>query len=55
MGAREKLNQAYATGSLVTAAIVGFLAQSWWAFIIAATILLLLNMSAGDIRPSKRR
>jgi hypothetical protein len=55
MGAREKLNQAYASGSLMIAAVVGFLAQSWWAFVIAATILLLLNMSAGDIRPGKRR
>jgi hypothetical protein len=54
MGAREKLNQAYASGSLVIAAILGLAFQSGWAFIIAATILLVMNMCAGEIRPRRR-
>jgi hypothetical protein len=55
VGAREKLNQAVVTGSLVLAAGVGWLAQSWSVFVIAAMILLILNLHAGDIRPGKRR
>ena len=47
MGARQKLNQAFVTGSLITAAVVGFLAQSWWAFMVTAAILLVLNLHKG--------
>ena len=54
MGARQKLNQAFATGSLITAAVVGFLAQSWWVFMVTAAILLVVNLNAGDIRPRRR-
>ena len=55
MGAREKLNEAYVIGSLFLAAVAGSIAGSWLVFIIAAAILLALNLHAGDIRPSGRR
>ena len=55
VGAREKLNEAYVIGSLLLAAIAGWISGSWLVFIIAAVILLALNLHAGDIRPSKRR
>ena len=55
MGAREKLNEAYVMGSLFLAAVAGAISGSWMVFIIAAAILLGLNLHAGDIRPRKRR
>jgi hypothetical protein len=54
MGARQKLNSAYAAGSVALAGLTGFLAQSWVAFLVAGLILLVLNIASGDIRPRKR-
>jgi hypothetical protein len=54
MGAREKLNASYACGSLVVAAIIGAICQSGTVFVIAAVILLGLNVAAGEIRPTRR-
>ncbi len=55
MGAREKLNEAFVTGSIVMAAIAGWMTGSWLVFIIAAAIMLAMNVHDGDIRPSRRR
>jgi hypothetical protein len=54
MGARQKLNGAYMTGSLILAAIMGGICQSWIAFVLAAGLLLAINLAQGDIRPNKR-
>ena len=54
MGARQKLNGAFAGGSLVIAAIAGFLTQSLAVFLIVAIVLIGLNFYAGDIRTGKR-
>ena len=54
MGARVKLNKGYAEGSCIIAAIVGLLVQSWAVFVIALIILLVLNVSAGEIRFKNR-
>ncbi len=53
MGAREKLNSAYIGGSLLIAAIVGAVTDSWFVFMLTAAILLALNVHSGDIRPRK--
>ena len=53
MGARQKLNAAYFHGSLLLAAIAGWLAQSWLVFFVTVAILLVLNLYAREIRPSK--
>jgi hypothetical protein len=50
MGARDKLNTAYALGSLLTAALVGWAIGSWFAFFITAALLLSVNVYNGDIR-----
>ena len=55
MGARDKLNEAFATGSLLMAAFLGCVTGSWGVFIVAAAILLFLNLLGGDIRPGNRR
>jgi hypothetical protein len=35
MGARQKLNMAYFTGSLIVAALIGMVVQSWSFFLVA--------------------
>ena len=58
MGARNKLNQAYANGSLLIAAIVGVLFESWTLFWLTLAYCLVSNLSTGDIRgsrPSRKR
>ena len=50
MGAKQKLNNAYFTGSLLLAGFVGWAAGSWWVFLITALLLLALNLCNGDIR-----
>jgi hypothetical protein len=50
MRARHKLNQAYVNGSLITAAVIGGLAQSWVVFAVALVALLGLNVAARNIR-----
>jgi len=55
MTARHKLNAAYAAGSLFVAALIGGAAQSATVFWLALGALLVLNLVAGDIRPTKPR
>ncbi len=55
MGARSKLNVAYAQGCVIVAAIVGLLAQSWMAFTVVLAVTVLGCVVAGDIRPRGRR
>jgi len=55
MGARNKLNAAYANGALIIAAILGLLLQSWPVFIVVAIWLLIESLSTGDIRPKGRK
>ena len=54
MGARQKLNVSYITGSLLLAAAVGWLAGSWIVFVVALVVLLVLNLGASEIRPTRR-
>ena len=54
MPARQKLNQAFLTGSLLLASAVGWLTGSWLAFLVTAVVLVGLNLVGGDIRPDKR-
>lgn len=51
MGARAKLNAAYFHGSLLLAALLGLLVQSWPLFILALIVLLISNLYSGEIRP----
>ena len=53
--ARSKLNQFYATGSLILAAFIGLCFNSWWAFGATAAVLLVLNVLGGDIRLTDSR
>ncbi|CAN5899985.1 hypothetical protein BH23PLA1_BH23PLA1_44670 [soil metagenome] len=55
MGARSKLNVAYAHGCLIVASVVGLVAQSWAAFAVALAVTVLGCVVAGDIRPHGRR
>jgi hypothetical protein len=55
MPAREKLNAAYFHGSLVLAALAGYVCSSWVVFGVALVTLLIGNVMARDIRPVKRR
>jgi acyl dehydratase len=48
--ARNKLNQLYATGSLILAAYIGLVFNSWLAFGAASASLLVLNVFGGNIR-----
>jgi hypothetical protein len=54
MGARQKLNQAYAAGSFILAAAAGFLTGSIGIFVLILIILLALNVVGGEIRTNKR-
>jgi hypothetical protein len=55
MGARQKLNMAYFTGSLIVAALIGMVVQSWSFFLVALAVLLVLNLSMNEIRPTRQR
>jgi hypothetical protein len=55
MRARTRLNQAYFNGSLLIAALLGLLAQSWPLFFLALVMLLASNLYLREIRPSRRR
>ena len=55
MGARQKLNVSYITGSLVLAAAGGWLAGSWMVFVVVLVVLLVLNLGANEIRPTRRQ
>ncbi len=49
MGARQKLNAAYFSGSLLLAAVAGWCAGSWWAFLLALAVLLALMLAGGAV------
>jgi hypothetical protein len=55
MGARQKLNRGYVNGSLLAAAAVGWLGQSWPAFALTLAVLLACNLFLGEIRPRPGR
>ncbi len=54
MGAREKLNASYVNGSLLLAAIVGGLTQSWPVFFLTTGVLLAGNLYLKEIRGRKQ-
>ncbi len=54
-GARDKLNQAYLNGSLILAAFIGLVFNSWWGFGAALASLTILNMIGGNIRFGESR
>jgi hypothetical protein len=53
MGARQKLNGAYFNGSLVIAALVGLVTESWPVFLVALAVLLGFNLLLWEIRPGR--
>lgn len=55
MGARNKLNQAYATGSLIFGTVAGVVTQSWTIFMVVSAVGLAMNFFGGDIRPGSKR
>ena len=50
MGAREKLNASYFTGSLIVAALLGLVTESWPVFFLALAVLLASNLYLREIR-----
>lgn len=54
MGARKKLNAAHWNGNLIIAGLVGALTESWLVFVVGLAILIILDLYAGGIRPTKR-
>jgi hypothetical protein len=50
MGAKQKLNSAHLLGCALLAGLVGDVAGSWWAFLIAFAVLLVAAYHAGDLR-----
>jgi hypothetical protein len=54
MGARQKLNVSYFTGSLLVAAGSGWLTGSWIVFVVVLVVLMVLNLQANEIRPTRR-
>jgi phage-related holin len=55
MSARQKLNAAFLNGSLIVAAVVGWLFGSWAVFALILVLLVVGNLVAGEIRPGRRR
>jgi hypothetical protein len=53
MPARETLNSIYLIGSLVLAAIVGSVTNSWVAFIVSLAVLVAASLHSGRIRPDR--
>jgi F0F1-type ATP synthase assembly protein I len=54
MSARRKLNAAFFNGSLIVAALVGWLFGSWTVFALILVVLVIGNFVAGEIRPDRR-
>ena len=50
MTAKTKLNEAYLLGSLILAGIIGLLAQSVFIFIIAASVIIAVEIISSSIR-----
>ncbi len=55
MGARKKLNSASLLGSLLLAGIAGLATGSFTVFVVAAVVIVVLSIHAGDIRLRRRR
>ena len=55
MGARIKLNVAFVNGTLIVAAGLGLVTQSWIVYFVAAAIGIGFSLHAGDIRLKGRR
>jgi hypothetical protein len=53
--ARHKLNGAYFKGSLLFAALFGWVAESWTVFWIALAVTLGCCLYSGEIRPTSSR
>lgn len=53
--ARTKLNLAYFDGSLLIAAVLGWIAQSWAVFLAASVVLIGCGLYGGEIRPASGR
>ena len=53
MSARQKLNASYFGGSLLLAAMIGGLAQSWLVFVLALLVLVAINLYLNQIRPKR--
>lgn len=53
MGARQKLNQSYFVGSLLVAALIGRIAESWLVFLGALAVLVGCNLYCKEIRPGR--
>lgn len=51
MGTRNRLNEAYMFLSLVWAAFIGWVFNSWAVFGTVAGVLIALNLIGGNIRP----
>lgn len=54
MNAREKLNVAQVNGSLVVAAVIGVVSQSWSVFLATVLLLVGVKLASGHIRPGPR-
>jgi hypothetical protein len=54
MSSRRKLNAAFFNGSLIVAAVIGLLFQSWAVFVLILVVLVIGNLVAGEIRPDNR-
>jgi hypothetical protein len=50
MGARNDLNEIYITSSLILAAVLGSIAQSWVVFIVALVLIVGTLVSTSKIR-----
>ncbi|MFO0811588.1 MAG: hypothetical protein U0796_00105 [Gemmatales bacterium] len=50
MGARNDLNEIYITGSVILAAVLGAMAQSWVVFIVALVLIVGTLVSTSKIR-----
>lgn len=55
MGARQKLNDGYVSGSLLLAAFAGAVSGSWLVFGVGLALLLGANVAVGNIRPGNRQ
>ena len=57
MAARTRLNEIYAVGSIVVAALIGGVTGSWAVFLLALLITIAACLHSGDIRlrPGPRR
>ena len=55
MSARVKLNQVYFNACLLIASVIGLVAQSWVAFVVALAVLVGVGVAEGSIRPQGGR